>query len=323
MNIVFAFTRIVALCLCMLQLSSITVLAEETVEQRRELLKSSPRIVFLGDSITAGGGYVAAFDAWVTAQRFEHPPTIINLGLPSETISGLSEDGHAGGAFPRPDLAERLDRVLKLTKPNLVFACYGINCGIYQPLDEERFARYQSGAKTLKAAVEKQGGQIIFITPPYYDALKQPKQAFYNGVLDRYSAWLVEQGQHDKWQVIDLHTAMTKEVEKRRQADPNFTFAPDGVHPNDAGQWFMAQQLIAWFGDERAAKTESPKAMLQTAEVSVDVWPLVQRRMGVLRDAHVATAGHKRPGVGKGLPLEEAQKQAAELSQQIQTLLKK
>src|SRR2546425_2764856 len=36
----------------------------------------------------------------------------LNLGLPSETVSGLSEEGHAGGQFPRPDLLERLARVL-------------------------------------------------------------------------------------------------------------------------------------------------------------------------------------------------------------------
>ena len=37
---------------------------------------------------------------------------VINCGLPSETVSGLSEPDHAGGKFPRPDLHERLGRVL-------------------------------------------------------------------------------------------------------------------------------------------------------------------------------------------------------------------
>ena len=35
---------------------------------------------------------------------------ILDLGLSSETVSGLSEPGHAGGAFPRPCLKERLER---------------------------------------------------------------------------------------------------------------------------------------------------------------------------------------------------------------------
>ena len=50
----------------------------------------------------------------------------------------MSEEGHAGGKFPRPDLHERLDRALPKTKPDLVFACYGMNDGIYLPLDEAR-----------------------------------------------------------------------------------------------------------------------------------------------------------------------------------------
>ena len=102
--------------------------AEETAE----------RIVFLGDSITAAGVYATYVDAWIAASGWPNPPRIIDCGLPSETVSGLSEEGHAGGQFPRPDLHERLDRVLRLTKPDLVIACYGINCGIYQPFDEGR-----------------------------------------------------------------------------------------------------------------------------------------------------------------------------------------
>src|SRR5207302_9867610 len=70
-----------------------------------ELLKESRRIVFLGDSITAAGVYVACFDAWLAAGKEPTPHHVIDAGLPSETVSGLSEDGHAGGKFPRPDLA--------------------------------------------------------------------------------------------------------------------------------------------------------------------------------------------------------------------------
>ena len=36
--------------------------------------------------------------------------------------------------IPRPDLHERLERVLTQTKPDLVFARYGMNDGIYLPL---------------------------------------------------------------------------------------------------------------------------------------------------------------------------------------------
>ncbi len=281
-----------------------------------ELLKQSKRIVFLGDSITAAGEYVAYFDTWLLTQGLEKIPAVIDAGLPSETVSGLSEDGHAGGAFPRPDLAERLDRVLKATKPDLVVACYGMNCGIYLPFDEARFKKYQDGIKSLKSAVEKAGAKLIIVTPPFYDDLRSPRAFSYNGVLDRYGQWLVEQRKAG-WMVADLHEPMTKEVAKRREADPKFTFQPDGVHPNSAGHWFVAQQLIAWFGDESATTAATPEEFFKAKKLPPEVLPLVKQRVGVLRDSYVGTAGHKRPGVAKGLPIPEAEQKAAELTEKI------
>ena len=88
-------------------------------------------------------------DAALIAQLPEATQEIIPLGLSSETVSGLSEEGHAGGKFPRPDLHERLDRALEKAKPQLVFACYGMNDGIYFPLSTERFKAFQDGMKKL------------------------------------------------------------------------------------------------------------------------------------------------------------------------------
>ena len=301
----------------LLSLSSLAAAAEPSVF---DTIKSSRRIVFLGDSITASGQYIAYFDAWLLSQPLLPRPTIIDCGLPSETISGLSEEGHAGGQFPRPDLFERLERVLKVAAPDLVFACYGINCGIYQPFAEDRFAAYQAGAKRLKKAVEDRGGKVIFITPPFYDDLRSPKKFSYNEVLDRYSDWLVEQRQ-DGWQVIDLHKAMTDAVKERRKTDEKFTFQPDGVHPNESGHWFIAKQLIAACGDELPADIATPEDMLKSKKLPAGVLPLVQQRTNLLRDAYVSAAGHKRPGVAKGLPIDEANAKAAELTKKIDAAL--
>src|SRR5690242_20699035 len=66
------------------------------------------RVVFLGDSITYSGQYIeyleTVFRTRYRALRCEFQ----DLGLPSETVSGLTEPGHAGGKFLRPDLHERL-----------------------------------------------------------------------------------------------------------------------------------------------------------------------------------------------------------------------
>jgi len=308
----------------LLTLISVTMISTSIVQGEEspahELVKKSQRIVFLGDSITAAGQYVGMFDAWLVAQRGAKTPTVINCGLASETVSGLSEDGHAGGKFPRPDLFERIDRVLPLVKPDLVFACYGINCGIYEPFDAERFAAYQKGWQKLQEKVKGAGAKLIVITPPFYDDLRAPKKFSYNEVLDRYSEWLVKQREQG-WVVIDLHSAMTAAVKKQREADPKFTWQPDGVHPNGEGHWFMAQQLIAAMGDSEVTKAKSPQDYFTTRKLPTEALPLIQQRLSVLRDSYVGTAGHKRPGVAKGLPVDEAGQKAAEISAKIETLL--
>src|SRR5215469_13599133 len=128
------------------------------------------RIVFLGDSNTQAGGYVNFTTYYLEKQYPKKDFDIIGLGLASETLSGLSEDGHAGGKFPRPCLFERLGRLLEKARPEVVFACYGMNDGIYLPLDKERFAAFQAGVTKLVDRCKQAGvKQIYLITPPIYD----------------------------------------------------------------------------------------------------------------------------------------------------------
>ena len=93
-----------------------------------EILKNTKKIVFFGDSITYGGEYVVFFERWLTVNHPELSPEVLNQGIPSETVSGLSEPGHLRHGFPRPDMHERLDRALKALKPDLIIACYYFCC---------------------------------------------------------------------------------------------------------------------------------------------------------------------------------------------------
>lgn len=124
------------------------------------------RIVFLGDSITYAGKYIVYVETDFLLHQPSQKVEYINLGLSSETVSGLSEAGHANGQFPRPVLKERLSRVLEQLKPDIVFACYGMNDGIYLPYDKARFSAFQAGMQQLHDAVRKNGGKIIHLTPP-------------------------------------------------------------------------------------------------------------------------------------------------------------
>src|SRR5262245_48224715 len=90
-------------------------------------LKDGQRVVFLGDSNTAAGKFIAYLDAYLCTRFPEKRFELINLGLLSETVTGLSEPDHP---FPRPNVHDRIDRALELSRPDVVVICYGMNDGI-------------------------------------------------------------------------------------------------------------------------------------------------------------------------------------------------
>jgi lysophospholipase L1-like esterase len=203
------------------------------------------KTAFLGDSITQAGTYIGFTSYYL--QKL-HPSTdfdFYSLGLASETLSGLSEKGHAGGRFPRPHLFERLGRLLEIGEPEVVFACYGINCGIYQPLDDERFAAFKSGVNRLISDCRAAGVEEIFlVTPPIYDLQTKDGEFNYDEVMTAYAAWQTSI-EEDGVTVIDLHTAMREARDERTKP-----FSGDRIHPGPEGHLFMARTILAALGVE-------------------------------------------------------------------------
>jgi len=288
---------------------------------RAVLPASVKRVVFLGDSITYAGTYVSSVEAYFVTRYPGRAVEFLDLGLPSETVSGLSEDGHAGGQFPRPDLHERLRRVLKQTRPDLVFACYGLNDGIYLPLNEERFAKFKEGMKWLHEQVVNAGAAIVHVTPPTFDEVKGG-HAGYSAVLGHYSEWLLGQRKAAGWDVVDLHAPMDSYLAERRKNDPDFAYAADGVHANDLGHWIMTRQILQHLGAKDVTAMADAKSMLAAQPRGEQILKLVQRRQELMKDAWLTVTGHKRPGMNKGLPLAEAQNKAAEMEKEIRALVK-
>ena len=262
--------------------------------------KLEPRILFLGDSITYGGNWTVYVESAIRAQKGLSRATIVNMGLSSETTSGLSEPGHAGGSFPRPDLHERLGRVLAQFKPTLVVACYGINDGIYQPLDAVRQLAFQDGIIRLRLACIRSGAQVILVTPPLYAPDNRSKDVInYDGVMEAYGAWLVAQ-RSAGWQVIDIHPHLHQAVDAAKKADPAFVYAKDNLHPGEQGHLFMAQAV--WQSLAPMMKWKADVSFAEGAKLK-----LLRDSSIVLRDAWLMQAGHKRPGVKGGLPLAQAE----------------
>jgi len=283
-----------------------------------QILPAAKRVVFLGDSITYSGEYVEFIEAYFTTHFPQRQIEFLNLGLPSETVSGLSEDGHAGGSFPRPDLHERLARVLEKTRPDTVIACYGMNDGIYLPFADERFAAFTNGILRLRQAVISSGAKIIHVTPPVFDEARG-KGPGYAKTLDRYSDWLLTQ-RAAGWDVVDLHRPMDTFLKERRKTDPAFYLAGDGVHAGELGHWIIAKQILLHLGARDLDKTESPSDMLRPYPHSPELLALIKKKHHLLKDAWLTSTGHNRPGMNKGLSLEQAQAQAAQIDEKIRPL---
>ena len=217
------------------------------------------KVVFLGDSITQGGEYVRYVDAYLATRFPDRRIEVIGLGLSSETLSGTTEPGHP---YPRPDIRTRLPKALELTKPDLVFVCYGMNDGIYHPPSPERTDLYRQGVAEVVAAIKQAGAEVIVGTPPPFDSrpvrprtvpLSAPKFGYqhqyidYDGVLGLYSSLLLAQRDAGKLTVADIHGATRDAITALRVTDPGFTFAPDGVHPGGDGHWLIARPYLeAW-----------------------------------------------------------------------------
>jgi lysophospholipase L1-like esterase len=292
------------------------------------MIGSTPRVVFLGDSITYGGEYIEFLEASLRSKYPNLELDFINLGLPSETLSGLSEEGHAGGAFPRPDLHERLDRIIEKVKPDFIFACYGMNDGIYMPFNDERFQRFRQGTLRLHQKAEAAGIRIIQLTPPVFDSRalqggKIPAGMYsrYNDVLDVYSAWLkAEIGKNVI--VIDIHDPINLYLAAKR-----VILASDGVHIGSEGHNFVARELLFQLESVRPSfRLVDDKGAIKTdllkfdSEEEREILKLVQQRQRLRKDAWLTHVGHKRPGMNKGKPLEEAEAEADALAVKIISL---
>ncbi len=285
------------------------------------------RVMFLGNSITYAGGYVEDFEAYYLSRHPKDSVEFVDLGLPSETVSGLSEEGHAGGRFPRPDLHERLHRILEKIRPDLVFACYGMNDGIYQPFDEDRFRRYRAGMQWLHdTLVAATGARVVFLTPPVYDEVRGGSRG-YAAVLDRYASWLLGQRRAAQWEVADIHFPMKRYLDAHRRVDAEFgidgfALTTDGVHPGEVGHWLMARQLLLYVGEKDVARYPGISAAMAGVPNGDTILRLVKERQMFMKDAWLGWTGHKRPEMPVGLAIDEARLKEREIERLLRGLLR-
>jgi len=307
--------------------------------------KKTERILFLGDSNTYAGHYITYLEAWLHRHNPSEPLELINLGLPSETASGLSEPAHP---FPRPCVHERLDRALEKTKPDVVFIAYGMNDGIYYPPSAEHLAAYEKGLTEILDKVKAAGAIAILLTPPPFEAAPLKVAGKLKPAGEKEYAWFAPYEDYDKTLAefseavlklgggpspeaqgkkkvglaalfagldfdlsrfaIDTRTPLVALLKEKQAADPKYHLAGDGIHFNSDGHETIARTIWKELQLGPADPGPLPRA---------DVLKLYTQRQELLRDAWLTHVGHKRPGVAAGEPLATAEAKAAEILKQI------
>jgi lysophospholipase L1-like esterase len=284
---------------------------------------ANQRVLVLGDSITQDGRYVSFLEYYLHAAG--RSPDLISIGLGSETVSGLTEAGHA---YPRPHVLERLERALKAVKPTVVFACYGMNDGIYHPASPERLAAFSAGLRELITKVRATGATLVLITPPVFDALPLAAKvvpataekfgystpyAGYDDVLAEFARIELDVNEAGVT-VIDVHTPMATALAAQRIQDPKFTFARDGVHPGDLGHLLMGQTIARGLGLTPPAGELAP----ELARIQADpVFALIRERRALRSEAWLPFVGYTRGPTFKSESIKAAEAVAARLRAEV------
>lgn len=288
----------------------------------------SKKVVFIGDSITHGGRYVSYIEYFLQKNNPESVYDIISVGLGSETVSGLSEKDHP---FPRPCVHSRLDDILRETKPEILFSCYGMNDGIYHPQSPERMQAYKDGYKKLIEKAWKYGvKKIVLLTPPPFDPVPVSKKTIksgefsykhpyvdYNDVLSDYSSYL-KSLKIDNVSVVDLNGPLVEFVKNKRKNDPGYTLSRDGIHPGNEGHLLMAAAVLKGIGyNFEIPATENVKEV-----DSSKLFGLVNKKRSMRSNGWLQYIGYTRGKTVKKDSIKETESNCTKLQSEIDSLRK-
>lgn len=218
-------------------------------DTQRIKLKKGLTIACLGDSITATGqGYVQMLQDYVDTNHPSLTLTFLNWGKSGETITGLTEEDHPG---PRPYLFNRLDSLMDSTAVDIIFFCYGINCGIYGKPSATLFDSYTIGVYSFLEKIKQKGIQTILLTPPPLllnpvvaakidttvpFGYKNPYPKYQEEVLQKFYHIIRDIKHESILGTIDIHTPLL-----RYQSN---CYGKDPIHPNKNGHQLITNTII-------------------------------------------------------------------------------
>jgi lysophospholipase L1-like esterase len=199
-------------------------------------LKKGDRIVFLGDSITAGGvapkGYVTLIK---NALKEKYP----DLGI---DVIGAGISGNKV-----PDLQRRLEKDVLSKKPTIVVIYIGINDVWHGENDPARGTtkdKYEAGLLEIIGKIKDSGARVVLCTPTVIGEKKSGANKL-DSRLDEYSEISRKVAKETGSQLCDLHKAFQDYVEKNNAENKESgVLTTDRVHLNDAGNKLVADTIL-------------------------------------------------------------------------------
>jgi lysophospholipase L1-like esterase len=206
-------------------------------------LKPDDRIVALGDSITAGGGYLRYVEQVLAAQY----PGLGGLRIANAGISGNKAE----------DMIARFDRDVLQKNPTVVSINVGINDvwhRLKNPHDEAVLRKYRENLAAMVAKAQAAGARAILLAPT---VIQEDPASEGNRRLPLYVAAMREVAAERKCAFVDLHALFLEALKHKPAGRPGNWLTGDGVHMQPTGNAVMALGLLRALGvpDAKSAAT--------------------------------------------------------------------
>ena len=193
------------------------------------------KIVFLGDSVTQAGagpkGYVTLVRQSIEKDHPQAKIEVIGAGISGNRV---------------PDLEKRLEQDVLSKQPTLVVIYIGIN-DVWHSLSNRGTSPedFEQGLRRIIAAIQKQDAKVLLCTASMIGE-KHDGSNQLDKKLDEYCQLTRKVATDTKSPLIDLRKAFLAHLKEHNamNADKN-VLTTDGVHLNDAGNEFVAKQMLA------------------------------------------------------------------------------
>lgn len=205
-------------------------------------LKKGDRIVFFGDSITAGGssatGYISLIKDSVNKTQPVLGVEFINAGVSGNKVM---------------DLQARVQKAVLDKKPSIVFIFIGANdvghWGVPRRTGTTK-EQFESGLKEIIGKIRAVNAQVVLCTPAVLgEKTDGTNSRGKDKMLDEYSDIDRRLATDLELPLVDLHNAFTDYLKANNpENQEKGILTTDGVHLSPAGNKLVAEQMLKVLG---------------------------------------------------------------------------